>query len=181
MSWVKSSLWILLNKFVVLLRYACNSDTFDFRAWHTDVFDVPKSASLNIIMLLVSGAPMFEGLLRTTSTPSKLPQFSRFTTSFNALMSALTSELVLPDVKFARSSQNWFSSMVSTLDTLTLLAALSIALKIVSPHDTPAALSAVIALLFPSNAPSMESSRLTDCSRFSMSDECSVTVFVSPN
>ena len=139
---------------------------------------MPKSASLNLMTLLVSGAPTFPGLERTTSTPNRLPQFSRFTTSFRALMSALTSELVLPDVKFARSSPNWFSSTLSTLDTLTLLAALSIALKIVSPHDTPAAVSAVIALLFPSNAPSTESSRLTDCSKFKISVVCAVTVFV---
>ena len=78
--------------------------------------------------LLVRGAPMFEGLERTTSTPNRLPQFSRLTTSFNALMSALTSELVLPDVKFARSSPNWFSNTLSTFATLTLLAALSKAL-----------------------------------------------------
>ena len=93
-------------------------------------------------------------------------------------MSALVSDAVLPLVKFDRSSPNWFSSTLSTLDTLTLLAALSIALKIVSPHDTPAALSAVIALLFPSNAPSMESSTLTDCSKFKISVVCSLTVFV---
>ena len=83
-SCVNNSLWMFDNKFVVLLWNACKFETFDLRAWHTDVFEVPKSASLNRMTLLVRGAPMFEGLERTTSTPNRLPQFSRLTTSFNA-------------------------------------------------------------------------------------------------
>ena len=162
----------------VLFWNACKLETFDFILWQVDVFDVPKSASLKIIMLLVSGAPMFEGLLSTTSAPKRLPQSSKLTTSLSALISALTSLAVFPLVKFARSSPNCVSSTDSTFPTLTLLAALSRELKIVSPHDTPAALRAVIALLFPSNAPSMESSRLTDCSKFNMSVVWAVTVFV---
>ena len=41
-SCVNNSLWMFDNKFVVLLWDACKFETFDLRAWHTDVFEVPK-------------------------------------------------------------------------------------------------------------------------------------------
>ena len=43
---------------------------------------------------------------------------------------------------------------------------------------SPAPVRAAIAELFPSHEPSMESSRLTDCSKFNISLVCSLTVFV---
>ena len=77
--------------------------------------------------------------------------------------------LVVPNTS-AIVSRVWLS--------FTLVAALSTALNNVSAQETDAPVRAAIAELFPSNAPSMESSRLTDCSKFNMSVVCSVTVFV---
>lgn len=71
------------------------------------------------------------------------------------------------------------SAIVSRVSSsFALVAALSRALKTVSPQETDAPVRAASALVFPSNAPSTESSRLTDCSKFNMSVVCSVTVFV---
>ena len=71
------------------------------------------------------------------------------------------------------------SAIVSRVwSSFTLVAALSTALNNVSAQETDAPVRAAIAELFPSNAPSMESSRLTDCSKFKISVVCSVTEFV---
>ena len=71
------------------------------------------------------------------------------------------------------------SAIVSRVwSSFTLVAALSTALNNVSAQETDAPVRAASAELFPSNAPSMESSRLTDCSKFNMSVVCSLTVFV---
>ena len=77
--------------------------------------------------------------------------------------------LVVPNTS-AIVSRVWLS--------VALVAALSMALKIVSPQETDAPVRAASALVFPSNAPSTESSRFTDCSKFKISVVCSLTVFV---
>ena len=71
------------------------------------------------------------------------------------------------------------SAIVSRVwSSFTLVAALSTALNNVSAQETDAPVRAAIAELFPSNAPSTESSRLTDCSKFNMSVVWALTVFV---